>query len=58
MYFLGINFEFNKEYKGVILEIKKCIFGYGTKFIVISFKSIFSYPSNLIELIFFVKIQL
>lgn len=39
----------DKEYKGAILEIKNFKSGYGTKFVVISFKSTFNVPSNLIE---------
>ena len=36
-------------YRGERLLYRKCIFGNGTMFIVISFKSTFKSPSNLIE---------
>jgi hypothetical protein len=43
---LGGIFCFIIEYKGAKLGIKKCILGKGTKFIVISFKSIFKLPGK------------
>lgn len=39
------------KYKGLMEANRKCIRGNGTKFIVISFKSRFSDPSNLMELV-------
>ncbi len=40
---------------GLTLEIKKCMAGYGTRFIVISFKSVLSAPSKRIEAVRFVR---
>ena len=47
--------EYNGNGSGESDDKRKCIRGYGTKFIVISFKSTFSSPSNLIEAVRFVK---
>ena len=47
--FRGSIFGLIKLYRGERLLYKKCIFGKGTMFIVISFRSTFRSPSNLIE---------